>query len=87
MARKLTNKWGVAQDLSSATEIKIKVRPGARWYSVVAVLGDCRELTVHTTPDWDEALLWLQRLTVEILVNGKDMKEDQITGRLVVDYD
>ena len=77
----------MSTDLSRAESIEIKVRPNASWYSIVAIMPGAREHTVLTTKDWSEAQHLQQRLTVELIVGGKNMKIDEETGRLVVDYD
>ena len=87
MARKLTKKFGVVHDLSNATSVEIIVRPGAKWFSVVALFPSGRDLTLFTPKLWEEAFHLQQRLTVELLQRGKDMKVDEETGRLVVDND
>lgn len=86
MARQFKNKFGVTMDLTRAESIEVRVRPNARWYSLVAVLQSGMEMTILTEPEWHKVQHMLQRLTVELLQRGKDMKIDEETGNLVVDY-
>jgi len=87
MARKLTNRWGHVHDLSRATSVEVIIRPGARWFSVVALFPSGIDITLFTAKEWGEAFHLQQRIQVEIIQRGKDMKVDEETGRLVVDYD
>lgn len=87
MARQFKNKFGVTMDLSRAESIEVRVRPNARWYSLVAVLQNGMEMTIITEPEWHKVQHMLQRMTVELLQRNKNMKIDEETGNLVVDYD
>lgn len=74
-------------DLTRATSLEIRVRPNAKWFSLVALLESGMEMTVLTEKEWHKIHHMMIRMTVELLQRNKNMKIDLETGNLVVDYD